>query len=383
MQTETLMRTMSTLLSRIATPADFSPAVSNETLVSWLTDPEFHLPNGGILGLCCSSLLGLQFQEDGGAGTAGLITDFRRFLLAASLAHSGWRDGNNIISSRDLCAAGQISGCRLIRRLDRVLTPQFLSRCGREACQVLFLLVLGATLGVGYASSQLEHHSPEFPSEMLNPEFQRSPTLWLAMKEHLCQMLAHHLIHVGSMLGIKLDTDLEQRIIDTAIRRWNKAELFVWANAMASGGEQLRAPRDPVGPQSGAVRRDEGEEDAVIRSHSSPSSRPDPPRSVPIRFEEAAQLQRPTVDYWSQNPQSYLAMFEEPGSLTSLAPGSNTYENQVFPTRSGPEPRLETKRRSIWIVQPFFDAGLQDGPTNVHARLRCSSRGMGSLGAFV
>ncbi|EAQ93870.1 hypothetical protein CHGG_02105 [Chaetomium globosum CBS 148.51] len=210
MQTTSQMLAMSKLLGRIAKPANFTltsnPIAFNNTMVSWLTDPDFHLPNGSIVGLCCSSLLGLQFPEDAAAGTDGLLTDFRRFLLATSLTHARWRDSSlKVVQARDICAAGQVSGYRLLRRLDRILTPQFLSRIGRDSCQVLFLLVLGAVLGVGYSGSQLEDHSPQFPSaEMLSPEFQRSPTLWLAMKEHLCQMLAHHLIFVGSMLGIKL-----------------------------------------------------------------------------------------------------------------------------------------------------------------------------------
>ncbi|KAG7293691.1 hypothetical protein NEMBOFW57_003747 [Staphylotrichum longicolle] len=296
MRTETLMRTMSTLLTRIATPAKFSltsnPTAFNNTMVSWLTDPDFHLPNGSIVGLCCSSLLGLEFQEEAATGTDGLITDFRRFLLATSLAHAGWRDGGNAIKALDLCAAGQISGCSLIKRLDRILTPQFLARCGRESCQVLFLLVLGAVLGVGYSSSQMEQHSPEFPSaEMLSPEFQRSPTLWLAMKEHLCQMLAHHLIFVGSMLGIKLDTGLEQRIIETAVSRWNKAEEFVWADAAGLAGYPIQPSLDQT-EASRPVKNENDDEEGVSGAD----------------------------DREAENPKSYLAMFDEPESFESAGP---------------------------------------------------------------
>lgn len=438
MQTETLMRTMSDLLARIATPANFlltsNPAAFNNTMVSWLTDPGFHLPNGSLVGLCCSSLLGLQFQEDAAAGTDGLITDFRRFLLATSLAHAGWRDGGNATRTRDLCAAGHISGCRLISRLDRILTPQFLARCGRESCQVLFLLVLGAVLGVGYSSSQLEDHSPEFPSaELLSPEFQRSPTLWLAMKEHLCQMLAHHLIFVGSMLGIKLETGVEQRIIDTAVARWNKAEQFVWADAVDFGGSSnppLTMP-GPAGLSSpGAVKReDEGSACGEIGELKSPPWHrpkllPHPPPLVAIPCPEEVNCFQPrTTENWSENPQSYLSMFDEPDSLSAREPARSpspaTQEPRSMPAtttpesqprgqgdRSTPSPLVsgggqglrhttythpasapeyvmgrERKRRSIWVVRPF-DSGPESGLINVHSRLR-GGMGMESLRAFV
>lgn len=350
MRTETLMQTMSDLLARIAAPANFSltsnPDAFNNTMLSWLTDPDFHLPNGSIVGLCCSSLLGLQFQEDTATGTDGLITDFRRFLLATSLTHAGWRDSSTRTSStRDLCAAGQISGCRLIKRLDRILTPQFLSRCGRDSCQVLFLLVLGAVLGVGYSSSQLEHHSPQFPpADMLSPEFQRSPTLWLAMKEHLCQMLAHHLIFVGSMLGIKLETGVEQRIIDTAVSRWNKAEEFVWADAVGSPQASLER-----GKALGGGKAEERDEHSVVGDRSMkspvwsqpPSPPPVPPQLVSIPCPEVRQFQPETTDTWSDNPKSFLSMFDEPDNQSLHSPGESVaHERRTSsPVGTGSKPR--------------------------------------------
>lgn len=350
MQTETLMQMMSGLLSRIATPASFSlisdPAVFNNTMVSWLTDPNFHLPGGSIVGLCCSSLLGLQFEEES-AGADGLTDDFRRFLLATSLAHSGWRDPESI-TTRDLCAAGQISGCRLIKRLDRILTPQFLARCGRESCQVLFLLVLGAVLGVGYSLSQLEDHSPSFPSEMLSPELQRSPTLWLAMKEHLCQMLAHHLIFVGSMLGIKLDTGLEQRIIETAVNRWNKAESFVWADVMVfderKGAEHavLEEGVESSGSSGSSEfgAKEVGEEalmeTKVPLQESMPPLPPLGPRLVPIPCQDVAGFQPQALDHWSENPQSYLSMFDKPENcgLTSPESAAQAEKSPIVPSET-------------------------------------------------
>ncbi|KAL2174204.1 uncharacterized protein P884DRAFT_209496 [Thermothelomyces heterothallicus CBS 202.75] len=364
MQTETLMRMLGDLLARIATPAEFTladdPAAFNKAMLSWLTDPDFRLPNGSVVGLCCSSLLGLQFREDADAGAAAggstddLMLDFRRFLLATSLAHAGWRDGSlKAIRANDLCAAGRISGARLFRRLGRVLTPQFLSRCGRDQCQALFLLVLGAVLGVGYyySSSQLEDdRSPDvFPPAVgrLSPELRRSPTLWLAMKEQLCRMLAHHLIFLGSMLEIKLEAGVEQRIIETAVARWNKAEDFVWAEMPSSEfgvgedrkeerreeeeeEEEERPPSTRTCKSPEVVRTEDVDEDSVLvqpsssrvpSSHCAPassSSAPPPPPAaarlpplVTISLSELKQFHPESVDAWSENPQSYLSMFDD------------------------------------------------------------------------
>ncbi|KAK3299742.1 uncharacterized protein B0H64DRAFT_379054 [Chaetomium fimeti] len=415
MQTESLMLAMSKLLGRIATPANFSltsnPIAFNNTMVSWLTDPDFHLPNGSIVGLCCSSLLGLQFPEDTAAGTDGLLADFRSFLLATSLTHARWRDSSlKVIQARDICAAGQVSGYRLLKRLDRILTPQFLSRIGRESCQVLFLLVLGAVLGVGYSASQLEDHSPRLPSaEMLSPEFQRSPTLWLAMKEHLCQMLAHHLIFVGSMLGIKLETAVEQRIIDTAVSRWNKAEEFVWADAVGCKREEVDSPSalGATGGSPEAAKAEGGNTTSVLPDRSRgvisstpPSPSPAPPRQpppllVPIPTSEAAPFHSQPVEAWSENPTSYLSMFDE---SATPAPGSSeprsvsAMEGTASPPKTVSEPSArqqtpesmrprERKRRSMWIVRPF-DAGPEHGLINVHARLQ-GCGGLESLRTFV
>ncbi|KAK4248995.1 hypothetical protein C7999DRAFT_39848 [Corynascus novoguineensis] len=377
MQAETLMRMLSDLLARIAAPADFTltsnPTAFNNIMVSWLTDPDFHLPNGSIVGLCCSSLLGLEFQEED-AATDGLMLDFRRFLLATSLAHAGWRDGTlKTIHARDLCAAGQISGYRLLRRLDRILTPQFLSRCGRDQCQVLFLLVLGAVLGIGYSSSQLEDHSPQFPSAgMLNPEFQRSPTLWLAMKEHLCQMLAHHLIFIGSMLGIKLETGVEQRIIETAVSRWNKAEEFVWVDMASCGPEEETQQKEALSSETCELPELSSSPVSSIPSPP-PLATPQLPPLVTISLSEMKQFQPQPMDSWSENPRSYFSMFDSP---ENPRPGASEPGERPEKLQQG-----ERKRRSMWIVRPF-DAGPGHGLINVHARLQPGGE-MESIRAFV
>ena len=458
MQIETLMLRMSGLLSRIATPAEFNILSShqesfNETLVSWLTDPAFNFSSGrngtaSIVGLCCSSLLGIEFREEDST-SEDLITEFRRFLLATSLLHSGFRgskDGECMTES-DLCTAAQISGSRLLKKLDRALTPQYLSGLGKEQCQILFLLVLGTVLGIHYTiSPQFElssrvsplppqqgrlnsslntsasHSSPADPlvhselparqedQRLVNrtaDDFAHSPTLWLAMREHLCQMLAHHLIYLGSMLGIRFSTDMEQRIIDEAVCGWGKAGDFVWGEVVQQLVDDKQKGKDiedtemdksmsgtreniqAVDEKDREVLAQEEEEPGVRECQNPPYWKDDrppphpPPRTrttthrsslsmlVPIACPELSQFKQEKLDHWAENPTSYLDMVDEPmsyeepqfydfggkGKGVELSRGAPYSEGHALP-RSHTEPIIAKRAQDGKHLPPLYDCRM-------------------------
>lgn len=388
MQIEHVMSRLGALLARIAISASFSleldQNVFNDTLEAWLTDPSFQLPNGSIVGLCCSSVLSLQFPEQS-LGDDGLATEFRRFLLAKSLAHSGWLGDKAEVSHADLRGAGHVSGCRLLKRLDRTLTSQFLAKCDRESCRVLFLMVLGTVLSVGGSPPDSEE-SPAFPPETFNPRFQQSPTLWLAMKEHLSQMLAQHLVFLGSMLGIRLATGFELRIIDTAVDQWNHAGTFEWGNA---AGHSRHHPSPPHGmPLWGETPRSLGE--PLPTAGPCVEQPPIPiPCPQPAHFQPSAAVER----CWSDNPQSYLEMTDEPEDYSSPSEYATSpvlvgkmeaprSKSDALPSRGSMQPRThEGQRRSIWVVRSF-DGGSEHGSVKVHARLR-GNRNVNDFGIFL
>lgn len=378
MQIEKVMSRVGALLTRIAISASFSlesgQSVFNDTLEAWLTDPSFQLPNGSIVGLCCSSVLSLQFPDQS-LGDDGMATEFRRFLLAKSLAHSGWLGDKGEISHAELRGAGHVSGCRLLKRLDRTLTSQFLAKCDRESCQVLFLMVLGTVLSVGGSPPDSEE-SPAVPPETFNPQFQQSPTLWLAMKEHISHMIAQHLVFLGSMLGIRLATGFEQRIIDTAVHQWNSSGTFVWGNAAGLRrhlwGETPRSFGEPLPTAGPCVEQ--------------------PP--IPIPCPQLAHFQPSAVERcWSDNPQSYLEMTDEPEDYSSPSEYATSpvlvgkieaprSQSDPLPSRGVMQPRThEVQRRSIWVVRSF-DGGSEHGSVKVHARLR-GNRNVNDFAAFV
>ncbi|KAK1827399.1 hypothetical protein QBC39DRAFT_393732 [Podospora conica] len=390
MQIENVMSRVGALLARIATAASFSlesdPNVFNDTLVAWLTDPSFQLPNGNTVGLCCSRVLSLQFPES--LGEDGLATEFRH-LLSKSLAHSGWLGGKAEVSHRDLGGAGHISGYRLLKRLDRTLTPQFLAKCDRESSQVLFLMVVGTVLSV--RSSPVTEESPTFPPENFSREFSKSPTLWLAMQEHLCRMLGHDLTLLGSMLGIRLETGLEQRIIDTAVHQWNKAGTFVWENAARLRQHKHSLPDPRCSPPTtggmpfwGATPRSCGEPLPTA----SPCIEP-----IPIPCPGSVPFQPTAVEGWSDNPQSYLEMTDEPEDYSSPSEYATSpvllgkieaprSRSDPFPSTGPTQLRThDVQRRTIWVVRSF-DGSSEHSNIKVHARLR-GNRNVNDFAAFL
>jgi len=390
MQIETLLSRTSAMLTRIAAHAEFTlsdPTIFNTMLTACLANPAFSLPNGPVVGLCCSSLLSLQFPDPDPSSADDLMTEFRRFLLAISLVRCGW---TGEIPQCHLLPAGHVWGYRLIKRLDRIVTPQFLSTCSRESTQVLFLLVLGAALALGSPATamSLPKETPQSPPPTLNTmadEFVQSPTLYLAMKEKTCWMLAHHLAIIGSKLGIILNRGLEQRILDIGAATWNTMERSVWVEAEHDGigAADLQPQLKGKGP---GVDRGLGEGNQAWTGPSYHWGMEEPPPPLPtfpqssstIRSmsPETSQLVSEPHGDWDANPQSYLDMVmeDEPEAYgkPSTTPASH-YDWQ----RSHTDPLPGRKRslgesrtrRTIWLVRPF-DGGSGKGQINQHTRVR-------------
>lgn len=377
-----VMRT-SSLLSRIAASANFSlesdqdQATFNRAIISWLKNPDSSLPHGHITGLCCSSLLSIQFTDES-RGSDDLIPEFRSFVLAASLAHRGRRNsskGSSSSSSRQkqqAYPARHESRSHLIRRLGAVLTPQYLSSLSSESCQVLFHLVLGAVLGMGHSPSPSTTTSSFFnsssssrvaPSNLLSSEFQQSPTLWLSTKNQLIRTLAQDLVFLGSnKLGISLEgtADLEKLIIDMATSRWNEMESRIWVDSIGAAekapnstgqgpAQQQPMPLSPLySPSrsccdSNSKRRrrfsssstadddldQDQDQDRNPPYWEDPPPTPPPPTVEPTLIpvmppsyhDYQFQFQVPgqygtssSSSSWSENPASYLEMTDEPES---------------------------------------------------------------------
>ncbi|EGO52228.1 hypothetical protein NEUTE1DRAFT_71608 [Neurospora tetrasperma FGSC 2508] len=448
MQLDAFITRTSGLLFRIAASANFSlqsdQATFNRALVSWLKDPDSNLPSGHIIGLCCSSLLSIRFPDESRGND--LIPEFRRFVLAVSLAHHGRRNSNKSKppQKHEHCARHE-SRSHLIRRLDGILTPQYLSNCSPESCQVLFHLVLGAVLDMGHSPlhtttsyDSSSSSSSTAPSNLLSPECQQSPTLWLSTKNQLVRTLARDLVFLGSSkLGIKLEgtTDLEKLIIGTAISRWNEMESRIWADSITEKAATGQEPQSPTSSASPASKSPSCERE---RRHSSsptdddsnlnrnppywedPPPTPPPPTIEPTlipvmppyhqhftaphtQFQSQFQTAAARISFWSENPASYLEMTDEPESYYLASANEHNKRERAeprptaMPTTTTGIPRSTTdpfplrstiedlgswrkvKRRTMWVVRTI-DAGDQ-GQISIHARLR--GREVNDFGVFV
>jgi hypothetical protein len=51
------------------------------------------------------------------------------------------------------------------------------------------------------------------------------------MQNHLCQILAHYVVYIGTKLNLPIGNDTERFILEGAPRRWHKEGIFLWSNA--------------------------------------------------------------------------------------------------------------------------------------------------------
>ncbi|CAK7267959.1 hypothetical protein SEPCBS119000_002813 [Sporothrix epigloea] len=397
----------STASSSTSTPAPPSlPSADSfeDTLLRWLTSPDNAPPDGtgSVVALLCEMVGNADSLRS--AVDDRLPADFQTFLFTTSLAHTGWRLSSpfsSAISHRDLCIASHVCGSRIVRRLDRVLTPQFLAKCDRTTHRALLLLIFGLILGVSYSTRLTT--SPTFPHDLLGAEMRHSPTLWLAMKEHLAQMLAHHLIFLGSTLGIKLDTAAERAIIDTAVNRWNKPERSLWVGIARSdvpeasssgGGGTLQAPSSATSMAAMTSPGSYNHPQHLHQQHLSftdPSSSQDSPINTAISMLSMVALSDTNLvelqavppmseDDVSDNPESYynmgtasrgqdgLSLVPTPTSMPAIRPAALSTPFEGLHGSSASTPRVR-KMRSMWIVQPFDDGGKRE-PVSVFARFQ-------------
>ncbi|KAK3949390.1 hypothetical protein QBC32DRAFT_400266 [Pseudoneurospora amorphoporcata] len=415
MQLDAFVTRTSGLLSRIAASANFSfqsdqdQATFNRALISLLKNPDSSLPNGHITGLCCSSLLSIQFPDES-RGSNDLIPEFRSFVLAASLAHRGRRNGNKGSSSSgsrqkpQACPARHESRSHLIRRLDDILTSQLLSNLSSGSCRVLFHLVLGAVLGLGHSPSPTttsffnspSSSSSTTPSNLLSSEFQQSPTLWLSTKNQLVRTLAQDLVFLGNnKLGIILEgTDLENLIIDMAISRWNEMESRVWVDSIAAEkapstrheeSAQQPMPSLPSSPSKSTRKRRSSTSTADDNLNQdrtppywedSPPTPPPPtvePTLIPVmppsyhnatHFQYQFQFQAPsqfsTSSSWSQNPASYLEMTDEAESYYLATANDNKKRGRA--AEAAPTPLVTAMPRSMTDPFPLKSPSEDFGP---------------------
>jgi hypothetical protein len=64
------------------------------------------------------------------------------------------------------------------------------------------------------------------------------------MQDHLCQILAHYVVYLGSQLSLLIATYVEQFIVEAAVAKWGKEGNFEW---LTTPGEELEPRASPEG----------------------------------------------------------------------------------------------------------------------------------------
>ncbi|ROW08357.1 hypothetical protein VMCG_03242 [Cytospora schulzeri] len=204
----------------------------SQKCLGWITNEGHITQDTSIIALLTSHHFAIALQ---GHIDPALISHLQDFLFSTTLAYTFWRDHNppsQRLSVHDLYRISHLTGSALLNKLDHVLQPQSLTRLPRSTLQALFLVIFGTTLGVAYSTS-VGSGPPVIRTNLLSKVLRKSPTLWMAMKERLCHLLADDLIVIASILRFQFDPRVaKNNIIEGCLMgRWNRTGNWVWASA--------------------------------------------------------------------------------------------------------------------------------------------------------
>ncbi|PQE06195.1 Zn(II)2Cys6 transcription factor protein [Rutstroemia sp. NJR-2017a BBW] len=201
-----------------------------EDIVDWLNDPMIsHTSKVGILSSPqFLELIGPFIEEKSKAY-------FQRMIYFITLAytqkHAPDRQRQRICI---LSQIGSITGHEFLKVLDEKLKPQSLKDCTKDDLYALFLLVVGTILAVGYTEPDAEYcfsqnREASSPTQGRSGEFQ-------AMRDFLCQILAHYMVYLGSQLSLHVAGHVEILILQAAPIRWHKKGSFGWETRLNNSG---------------------------------------------------------------------------------------------------------------------------------------------------
>ncbi|KAK7747406.1 hypothetical protein SLS53_001661 [Cytospora paraplurivora] len=215
----------------------------SQRCLGWIANGEDIIQNTSIIALLTSQNFATALQ---GHLDPSLISNLQDFLLSTTLAYTSWRDPHpqpQRLSVRDLYRISHLTGSALLQELDRLLQAGSLISSPRSTLLAKFLLIFGTTLGVTYATS-IGSGRPEIQTDLLSKVLKESPTLWMAMKERLCHLLADSFVSLSSTLQFQFDAELaKSRVIDGCLMgRWHHIGRFVWASRTLSPPWQQSLP---------------------------------------------------------------------------------------------------------------------------------------------
>ena len=179
-----------------------SPSHSETSKVGTLSSPRFLELTTGSIG----PKLGRAFQQ--------MI-----YAISCAYTRTSKNDGS-FLTSAELHHFGSLAGHEVLGYLDERLKPVALGRCSHDDARALFLWVFGTILAVGYAGSG---SSKTVSVEGVN---------FTDVQSHLCQILAHYLLLLGTQLGLAMEAGTDRFLLEAAPARWYREGRFEWNSSL-------------------------------------------------------------------------------------------------------------------------------------------------------
>ncbi|KAI0012024.1 hypothetical protein F4779DRAFT_570079 [Xylariaceae sp. FL0662B] len=189
---------------------------------------------------------------------------------------------------------GAHAGHQVLWYLDSELNPQRLSNISFGKLRALFFLVFGTILTTRYARRTCLNQ--EYPTANTIDE-----TLWDEMRDHLCEMLAHHLVLLGERIDVKFNENEERSVLWCSEGKWNQKGTYKWEAVAPISVTEYHEPR--LG--SNGSRND------------SYSCLPRP-------------NDYPVCHSWSRSSTRYSLCYSRSGSSTRLSHRATSYNHNAF-----------------------------------------------------
>lgn len=125
-------------------------------------------------------------------------------------------------------------GSLMLRRFDRLLTPQALAKLPRDMLQSIYLLMIGLVLTTSLmltsGNSPLRPPSPSGPPPTAagggggGGVVDEQDDMWLAMHQHVSEMTMHYIILLGARIDARIPTHYHEALITQGARAWTESE---------------------------------------------------------------------------------------------------------------------------------------------------------------
>ncbi|PQE17803.1 hypothetical protein CJF31_00005546 [Rutstroemia sp. NJR-2017a BVV2] len=213
---------------------DWNPDSLANDVVQWLNDPSASQTSKfGILS--CPNFRDLINSYE--FGDAGFGAAFQKVMMMSTevFSYGTLEEWDQVsLTFEEMKLVGALSGQKWLELLEKQLKSHILASRTKEHLQLLFLLVFGTILAVGY-TIPLESENLKYNVKL--PEKQS----FAATQEFLCKILAHYMVFLATKLTLPMTEVTEKQIVITPHKFWEKEDPIFGASIFEDNwGEDYR-----------------------------------------------------------------------------------------------------------------------------------------------